>query len=92
MPTVAAYNNLLTTDQEQVLNVRGSTGMEITISTAAVYLRFAHRQAGMTTGLGVQELHTPKILNINEEEIDEVGIRSAASGNPASITLIATRD
>lgn len=95
MPTVAAHNNILTTDVEQVLNVRGSTGMEITISVNSCILRFAHRQGGMPTGLGVEELHGPKLLTIDSEDIDQVGIRSAAPGLAAAararVTIIATR-
>lgn len=90
MATVAAYNNIQTTNAEQVLDVRGSVDMEITISTAAVILRFAPMIGGMPTGLGIEELHPPKLLNINGEAMGYVGIRSAKSSVPASVTIIAT--
>lgn len=92
MPTVAAYNNILTTDTEQVLNVRGSTALDITISNGSVLLRFAHNIGGMTGGLGLAELHVPKLLSISDEAIDQVSVKSGAPGVPARITVIGTRD
>lgn len=96
MPTVAAHNNILTTDQEQVLNVRGATALDITVAGNSAYLRFSYRIGGMPTGLGVPELHIPKLLIMTDEAIDEVSILSGTPGLPANqrarVTVIATRD
>lgn len=91
MPTIAVLNNQATTDAEQVFDCRGATALEITVNNAAVYLRFAPRHSDVTGGLGLEELHTPKILAIQNEAIDQVAYRSAATGKPARIIITATR-
>ena len=90
MPTVAAYNNIQTTDVEQIFDVRGSRDMEITIGGAGVYLRFAPMQGGMPTGLGIPELHPPKLLNLSDEPMGYVSVMSSKAGTPASVNIIAS--
>lgn len=92
MPTVAAHNQVPVTADEQVLDVRGATGLEITISNGGVYIRFAHRYNDMTGGLGIPELHAPKILNVSDEAIDQVAVVAASPTDLPYVTVIATRD
>lgn len=90
MPTVAAYNSIVTTDVEQVFDVRGCRDMEISIATAGVILRFASMVGGMPTGLGLPEAHAPKLLNLSDEPMGYVSVKSSAIGVPATVTIIAT--
>jgi hypothetical protein len=90
MPTVAAHNRIVTTDVENILDVRGSTTVEITVANNTVILRFAHRLNGVPGALGIEEFHTPKLLTVSDEDIDYVSIRSATPGLPDAERAVVT--
>lgn len=91
MPTIAALNNQTTADAAQVFSCRGAQNLVITVANAAVYLAFAHNNAGVVGALGVEEFTPPQLLDVEGEWIDAVSYRSAVPGLPAQITIIATR-
>lgn len=88
MPTLPPLNLQSTTDAPQVFYCRGATDMQITISTAGVYLAFARDEGGILGGFGPEEFHGLELLTITAEQIGAVQYRSAVAGQPAVITII----